>query len=131
MFVVIMVLSCIGALLSLYAYIVEQKTLAQPLYKASCDLSETISCSKPVTTGYNRLVGISNALLGLFFYIALGIFAFFELHTLISIAIVIALLGTMFFAYILFFKVRAFCPLCISTYIVNIILFVTWFFYKG
>lgn len=126
-FTIVIVLSLIGILLSYYAYVVEQKTLANPSYKPMCDISDRISCSRPITTGYSRMFGVSNSLIGMLFYVTLLVLAFLQQSTLISIALVLSLLATMFFAYILYVKIRSLCLVCTASYAVNIALFVLWF----
>ncbi|MDZ4150874.1 vitamin K epoxide reductase family protein, partial [Methylicorpusculum sp.] len=57
-----------GFVVSLYAYFIEKKIAQNAAYKPFCDISATISCSKPILSSYGKLFGISNALLGVGYY---------------------------------------------------------------
>ena len=120
----IIVIACVGLVLSMYSFFVEQKIKADPSYKPACDLSDMISCSRPMQSQYAKLFKISNSILGLLFYIAmivLGILDYAQLAFILSCAGVVASMG---FAYLLYFKIRSLCLVCTSLYIVNILLLI-------
>ncbi|MCL4361483.1 hypothetical protein M1446_03950 [Candidatus Dependentiae bacterium] len=124
MIISILVASIVGFCISVYAFITERKIKADPNYKPACDITDRISCSRPLQSEYSNLFFFSNTTAGLLFYAALAILAAFNFTTLILVATSINLLVTLFLAYLLFFKIKSLCPICISLYIVNITMFV-------
>ena len=61
MMFVIVLLAVLGFGISLYTYITEQKVKLNPEYKPVCDLSDRISCSKPMKSQYANIFFLSNA----------------------------------------------------------------------
>lgn len=116
---ILLILSFLGFCISLYAYYVEQKTKSTPGYKAICDISDYVSCSKPVTSEYASLLFISNAIVGMLFYAIVIVLTLFEAYQLLLIAAIIATIASIILAYLLFVKIRALCLLCLSIYIIN------------
>lgn len=57
-----------GLCASLYSLYVEKRLEKNSTYKPLCDISDTISCSKPFMSPYTKLLGISNAYLGILVY---------------------------------------------------------------
>ncbi|PIK42708.1 hypothetical protein BSL78_20432 [Apostichopus japonicus] len=132
-------LCIIGIVLSLYAFHVETKKETDQEYTALCDISDRISCSKVFTSKYGRGFGlvtpilgeqsflnVPNSIYGLIFY-SLQMYlctvhtkngTLFQLLTS-----VISLGGCAYLAFILYFVLEDACIVCISTYIVNILLF--------
>ncbi len=122
MIVYIIVIACIGFGLSLYGFLIEQKIKKDPQYKPACDISDRISCSKPFLSSYGKLLSVSNTIVGLFFYALLGVFAWCEYTMLIFYCSLIAVVVSIYLAYILYAKIKVFCLLCTAIYIVNLAL---------
>lgn len=125
--ITIIILTCIGLVLSAYAYNLEyniKKNATDPnsTYKPLCDLSEQISCSKPILSPYGSVFGISNALVGILLYTAILLFALMGMKTMVFILSLLACCMSVVFAFILFTKIKVVCLVCISIYIVNILL---------
>lgn len=118
----VMIIACIGLMLCLYSYTVEQKIKQDQSYKPFCNLSDRISCSKPIQSSYGALFGVSNSLVGIFFYLAILILAALNMKTTIVAAAFAACCASIVFAFILAFKVKAFCLICVSIYLVNALL---------
>ncbi len=112
----------LGLIISLYAYYIEQKIAQNAHYKAACDLSDIVSCSKPITSAYGKLFGISNAVLGMLYYALIMVLVLLHSKMVLYIAALIAFLFSFYLAWLLYFRIRAFCILCTTTYIINIIL---------
>lgn len=133
-----------GVLLCCYALYVEYRHQTQHRtdnqYVASCDISNRVSCSRVLTSKYARGLGIlreksklymSNAMYGLFFYgflVILEILSFFFEHSpFIAVLLLLSLLAVnltdVYLAYILIKKLKDFCIVCVSWYIVNLVLF--------
>ncbi|MGB8467834.1 MAG: vitamin K epoxide reductase family protein [Candidatus Babeliales bacterium] len=117
-------LALLGIGTCLYLVHVEQQLAHDRTYKAACDLSDTVSCTRPLLSNYSTLFfGTSNAKMGIVFYAVVAICALLEL----PILFVITLLGvsvTVAGAYLLYGKLHSFCILCTLTYIINILLFI-------
>ncbi len=125
----IFVLALIGFGISLYAYFVEGKIKKDADYKPACDLSERISCSKPLKSEYANLFWVSNTLAGMLFYAFVGVLALLDATTFILIAGIAACVLSLFLGYILYFKIKSFCLVCTSLYIVNALILIFAFSY--
>jgi vitamin-K-epoxide reductase (warfarin-sensitive) len=118
-----MLVAGIGFCISLYAYIIERKMKEDPTYKPACDISDRISCSKPMTSKYSNLFGMSNGLAGMLYYLLILFLAYTHSTQILFFATIVGLLTTFCFAYLLYFKIKSFCIVCTSIYIINIVLF--------
>lgn len=115
------VVAAAGLLVSLYAWYVERR-FGEKSYKPACDISENVSCTKAFTSRYGRLFGIPNSVLGVVFYTAMFVLAWFGYAQLVLYAAIFAMLGTLYLAYISYFVQKNFCLVCWSVYVVNIVL---------
>ena len=115
-------LAITGFLISIYAYITEEKLKKDSSFKPACDLSDRISCSKPLKSEYANLFYISNTIAGIMFYALLAILAFFNMTAALFYAAIAACIASIYLAYLLYFKIGALCLLCTSLYIVNALL---------
>lgn len=127
MLISLCILAGVGFFIALYAYIVEIKIRANPNYKAFCDVSDTISCTKPLKSSYGTLFGYSNAVIGMLFYSGIIILALINAQTLIFYAACLACLISVYLGWILFTKIKSACFLCISLYIINLMLLIMSF----
>ncbi len=121
------ILSVIGFLLSFYAYSVEKK-LGNKNYKPVCDISRNISCTKAFSSRYGKLLGKSNSFFGMFFYLAICFLSLLNLANYIFFLSAFAVVGSFYLAYISYVKLRTFCLICTSIYLVNLLLL--FFSYK-
>ena len=119
-----LILAVVGLLLSLYAYYTEYRHEKDKNYKAVCDLSDTVSCTKAFSSPYGKIMGISNAVLGMLFYIAVIVLVMLKQDFLVFLAAIAGVLSSIYLAYLLYFKVRSYCVVCTSIYIINILLLV-------
>ena len=117
------IFAIIGFLLSIYAYYVGKKAEKQADYHAVCDISDTMNCAKVVGGEYGKTAGISNSIGGMLFYILIIILISFNLTFVFYLA-VLSILGSLYLAYIQYFKIKKFCLICSSIYIVNILLLI-------
>jgi len=120
----VLLVAAAGFIISCYAFFIEQKIARDPSYKPACDLSDTVSCSAPITSSYGKLFGMSNAFIGIFFYAALCVLAIMQMSVLLFSFAVAACLVSVYLAGILYFRIRAFCILCIAIYLINALLLV-------
>ena len=122
------IFASIGLCLSYYSYTIEQKLKKNSAYKPFCDISDQLSCSKPLLSPYSALFGINNSLLGICFYISIIALALLGMSTALFWATLMACIASILFAFILIVKVQAFCLICVSLYIINALLFFTSYY---
>lgn len=114
----------IGFVICLYGLYIERQVLVDHAYKAVCDISDRASCTKTFLSPWGKLLGFSNIYVGIVFYLAMIALGFFGQAQLIFLGAVGACLASVFLAYILATKVKTFCLLCSSIYLINIILLI-------
>ncbi len=122
MLTAIVVLSVMGIIISLYGIMVEKNIANNQQYKPSCDISDTVSCTRAFLSPYSKMFGVSIVWAALFFYSTLLAFALAECIGVVIALCIFGLAVTMAFAYVLYFKVRTVCLICTSLYIVDIAL---------
>lgn len=119
MLLAILIFALIGLGISYYAYTIEKRIKQNPAYKPACDLSDRISCSKPMKSAYTNVFYFSNATIGLLFYAAIIIFALLGATKLVLLTAIAGCIGSCILGYILYFKIKALCLLCTVLYIIN------------
>ncbi len=119
----IIILSIIGLLLSIYAVHVEKSKERIKNYKPICDVSNKISCTKVFSSEYSHILGIKNSILGIFFYASIIILSILNLNWIILSLLILAVLSSILLAY-LQYKLKLFCIICISVYIINFLLLI-------
>ncbi|KAK6473412.1 vitamin K epoxide reductase complex subunit 1-like protein 1 [Huso huso] len=133
-------LVCIlGILVSFYAYHVETEKERDTGYRAMCDVSDSVSCSKVFTSRWGRGFGVlgsifgkasamnqPNSVYGLAFYVfqmLLGLTVSAMAALILMTTSIVSVLGSLYLGYILYFVLKNFCILCVTTYVLNVILF--------
>ncbi|WAR03652.1 VKORL-like protein [Mya arenaria] len=127
-----------GMFLSVYAYHVETNVHSDPTFKALCDFSEHMSCSKVFSSKYGTGLGIvgrllgkdsfinqPNSVYGMIFYTLQSLLAFKSSYKLALVQFmnsILAMGSCVYLAYILLFILEDFCVVCVSTYVVNIVI---------
>lgn len=126
----------LGLLISLYGYYVEvQAETGGDDYKAMCDISETISCTKVFATPYGKgfgvigrlfgedsVLNVPNGLFGILFYATSIVLSFTQSGALLNVHLILAVLSnvlTVYLAYLLIFVIKNLCVVCVSMYVVN------------
>ena len=120
----ILILSCLGLLISLYAFYVKKKMEKDKNYSPVCDLSDKVSCTKAMGSEYGSFFIVPNSVWGIGFYalvLLLSILGNIEAVIWLSI---VAVLGSIYLAYISFFKIKVLCPLCLGIYAINILILI-------
>lgn len=126
--IVFLILSIAGLLVSLYGFYVELKLAKNPEYKPMCDISDMASCTKPFKSDFGKMLGVSNTLLGVFFYAGIALLTVLGYHQLVLIGVAAACIFSLFLAYILYFKIQTLCLICTVTYAINAgLLIASWF----
>lgn len=138
----VQILCVVGVVVSLYAYYVETKAEADDGYEAMCDLSETISCTKVFTSEYGKGFGLiqmvvgddsplvqPNSVYGLIFYTTVFLLGLAGQNDLCFYFAVVSCLGSIYLACILVFVLQDTCIVCISMYIINILML--WVTHNG
>lgn len=124
----IIIIATIGLVISVYGITVERKLQQDAQYKAVCDISDAISCTRPFLSPYGKILGISNIWASALYYCVMIMIAIINLP---MVALIFAYTGvavTIGFAYILYFKIRSLCLICTSLYVVNIALAIACYF---
>lgn len=117
-----LILAIIAFGLSWYAYHVEQFAGKKKGYHPACDINDNSSCSKAFTSEYGRTFGVSNGTLGMLLYVVMIVLALLgEVQWLFLISC-LTVLVSIYLAYILYAKVKTFCVVCTSVYVLNILL---------
>ena len=113
-------LALAGLILSAYFLYVKIKRSSTKNYKALCDFTETISCSKAAESRYSSLAILPNAVYGIIFYLLV----FTLVLSFSQFVFYLAILASLISLYLIFisFKIKVFCPVCISTYIINFLI---------
>ncbi|KAM7398459.1 hypothetical protein PAMA_006391 [Pampus argenteus] len=130
----------LGILLSLYAFHVEREKAQDPSYKAMCDVSSSISCSKVFSSRWGRGFGLlgsifgndsalnqPNSVYGIGFYafqLLLGMTVSAMAALILMTTSILSVVGSLYLGYILYFVLKDFCIICITTYALNFILFI-------
>ena len=112
----------IGFFVSLYSFIMEQKLKQNPQYKPFCAITDKISCVKAAQSPYSHFLFVSNSIIGMLFYPFVIGLAAAQAYTLLFVTVLAACVISLRFAYLLFFKVKTFCVLCVTIYIINFVL---------
>ena len=116
MLISIMISAGVGLLVALYFYVTETRMKNNPNYRSVCDISDHISCSKSLKSGYVSPVGAA------LFYMLVGCLGYFDLVTPLLIITSIGGLGTCVAAYLIYFRVKTFCLPCTAIFITNFVL---------
>jgi len=124
MVLVIQILVVIGFILSLYTFVVEKRRKKDKNYKPACDISDKISCTKAFSSKYGKTFGLSNYIYGMIFYVVILLLTLDGLINYIFYISILAVLGSVYLAYVLYFKVKSFCLVCNGIYLVNVLLLV-------
>lgn len=124
---IILILAILGLMIAVYGITVERALKQDMQYKAVCDISDKISCTRPMLSQYNSMLGISNSLAAALYYALIIALVVLQQPQLLMFVIVGGLVATAIFAYILYFKIRSLCLICTSLYLINIALAVAYF----
>lgn len=119
---IILILAIIGLLISLYTYFLEHKLRKNPQYKPVCDISDTVTCSKPLQSSYTRVFIISNSVAGMLFYGIVALLAVFHAITAVLFMAIAGALSTIVLIYILLVKIKSFCVVCITVDVINFLI---------
>lgn len=120
----LVIISLIGIVLSFYMYLIERALSKNPAYKPACDISDRISCSAPIKSKYSHLLYLSNATWGLLFYTVVLLTALLDMQKITLLLTTVSIIYSLYLAYILIFKIRSWCLICLSLYGINIVLFI-------
>ncbi len=120
----IITISSIGAILSIYTLYIEYQFKKNKEYKAVCDISNRVSCSRTFHSRYGKTLNISNGFWGLLFYLVVIGLVLLGHMDLVFYAALFSVLFSLRLAYILYFKMKNLCLVCSGIYIVNILLLI-------
>jgi vitamin-K-epoxide reductase (warfarin-sensitive) len=118
----VVILSVAGLAVCLYGFYVERQLKIDNTYKAACDLSDVASCTKTFLSPWGKLLGVSNIYIGLIFYLVMLVLGIMHMTCWAFLGAVGACIGSLYLAYILYTKVKTFCLICTSLYVINALL---------
>ncbi|XP_074594229.1 vitamin-K epoxide reductase [Brevipalpus obovatus] len=135
---ILMGLSLAGLLASFYSLFIELQHDKDHSYRAACDISEKLSCSAAFLSEYGRGMGIMPS--DSIFYIRNPYFGF-ATYTILFILSILCLkhkwclniiyynsiflnMTTIYLAYLLIFKIRSLCVVCLTIYVINFLLLI-------
>ncbi len=125
----IQTLSILGFVLSGYAFYVRSRALASRAYKPLCDLHPQVSCTRAFTSTYGSTAGLPNPVYGVIFYVVLYaavVSGFWRMAAYLS---VLAVVASLYLAYLSYARQRNFCLVCTSVYFINaLLLYFSWQF---
>ncbi|KAJ8403842.1 hypothetical protein AAFF_G00347100 [Aldrovandia affinis] len=129
----------LGILLSIYAFHVEREKTRDQNYKPFCDVSNSVSCSKVFISRWGRGFGLlgsifgekgamnqPNSVYGLIFYLfqlLLGLTVSAMAALILITTSIVSVVGSLYLSYILYFVLRDFCVVGITTCVLNFVLF--------
>ena len=119
----IRLLCMLGIALSAYALYVKKRFDQDNTYKATCDISDKISCTKAFSSGHGTLFLLPNSVWGILFYFLVFFCSYISLKLVFFLAL-LSVFGSVYLAYILYTKVKSYCLICTSIYAVNFLLLV-------
>ena len=132
----ISILGFVGVIVTSYAIYVEKYALTQN-FRAICDINSKASCSVVLTSRYARLAklwlklpndskfNLPNTYYGLLFYIAVILYPIYPFtlvpfrEVLLLIAAIMSVMMCVVLGWILYYKLKNFCAVCVTTYIIN------------
>ncbi len=120
---ILIIISFVGFLFSLYLFYVEQKLEKNKNYKAVCDISDAMSCTFIAKSEYSHVGGIRNSIKGLLYYPLIIVLTLTGFIPLVFYLSVVSMIMTVYLAYVSYFKLKNYCVVCIGIYLVNILLF--------
>jgi len=120
--VIILFFTILGFAVALYGVFMEQQIKKNSDHKPICDISDRISCSKVLKSSYANMFGVSNAIIGLIYYASLFVLQLLSWYTFLLILAILGALFSLYLAFILYTRIKTFCILCTSAYIINFIL---------
>tara|TARA_Y100000310_G_scaffold336130_1_gene419874 strand:+ start:922 stop:1308 length:387 start_codon:yes stop_codon:yes gene_type:complete len=119
---IVFVLAVIGLLISVYIF--EKRRKKQHLV---CLIGK--ECDVVLGSKYNKLFGIHNEIVGMFYYFVIGLLALllvFGIGDLTWVLLVISFVGVLFsiyFLYIQFIVLKAGCDYCVGSALVSFLIF--------
>ena len=130
--------SLIGIGLSLYAFYIETRKSTDPTYRAACDLSESMSCSRVLTSrwargfglfGSDSIFNLPTSIFALIYYCLSLLFNLsYQSKGIARLRVLFSVLtncGSVYLGYVLYFILKDFCFICFGMYIVNFMLLIS------
>ncbi|XP_065184801.1 vitamin K epoxide reductase complex subunit 1-like [Sycon ciliatum] len=129
-----------GIVVSVYGKLVALYKKQDSSYRAACDFGSAFSCSTALTSeyangfgiigpllGHDHFLNISNSVYGIFFYAALFVIGGARSQLMRKLNVLLGAVScamSVYLAYILYAILHDFCLVCVTIYVVNILLFI-------
>uniref|UniRef100_A0A6C0C7D6 vitamin-K-epoxide reductase (warfarin-sensitive) n=1 Tax=viral metagenome TaxID=1070528 RepID=A0A6C0C7D6_9ZZZZ len=132
---ILVLLGICGILIALYAICVERLA---PGVTAMCDINNRASCSRVLKSPYGRMMklcfdlpdnhplNVPNTYYGILYYSGIILYNFVTVpyqETLLFIASIFSMFVSLQLALILYYKLKDFCIVCVTTYVINFFIF--------
>lgn len=124
---ILQLLALIGLVLSIYFLYVDYEVSKNKNYKALCDFSSKLSCSKAVKSKHSRLVLLPNAVWGVVYYSMVIVLATIKMNGLVFLISIPIIIFTAYLSYVLYVEMKDYCVVCTATHLINLLILVTSF----
>ncbi|KHJ44201.1 vitamin K epoxide reductase family protein [Trichuris suis] len=140
-------LSLAGIIVSVYGFCLEVIKEYDPSYTPLCDVNQQVSCTKAMMSSWGRGFGIvstlfdedsvlnqRNPVYGVAFYTLLLIVPIIKEELIATVGFVLvcaSIFVTVYLMFILAFRIKTLCLVCVTIYIINFALFITVLFYRS
>ncbi len=103
--------SC-GFIFIFYAMYVENKAKKDPNYRAFCDFTPNISCTRGVNARWESLLGMPNTLMSVFYYFLVMVLAYFDMSQFVFYLGVMGVLMGFTTLTLMISQEKIFCTIC-------------------
>jgi len=119
---ILIILSLLGLIISVYALYVETRIKRNASYKPMCDLGNNVSCTRNFRSSDANVFFLKNSVLGIGFYILLIVLAYMNFQNYIFYLAIPAFFFNLYLTYASIIRLKNFCLVCIFTYIIVILI---------
>jgi vitamin-K-epoxide reductase (warfarin-sensitive) len=120
----ITIIAVIGLMIASYAWYGHEKIMQDKNFKAVCDISDRMSCTKTFTSEYGKFFGMPLGFYGVGFYLTVLVLNYLHYTQYIFYLAILSVVISGVLAYILYFKIKNICLVCNGIYLTNIALLI-------
>lgn len=126
-----MLLGLVCFLLFFYLYYVGREVRKDSFYKAVCDINEPITCTGVLKTRYATTFGIQNSILGIVYSLLIMYLASKGLLGFVFAITIPAVCYSIYLIYVSYFKLKKYCIICHTAYVVIFLISLLTYFRMG
>jgi len=101
--IIILIFSLIGLSFSLYLY----------LNKPDSSFCTFGGCDNVLNSKFSKILGINNSLLGIFYFLIIGVLTYLNKEKILKILSVIGAIFAIYFLFVMFFILKEICYYCL------------------